>query len=117
MDIFLDMDGVIADFVGGVLRQYGIGAVELEAGNGDDIFDQLDLDPKEFWSGLGDNFFATLELYPHSKDLVAELENRTDNLMVLSSPSRSPSSAKGKMMWLTKHFPNIISDQRHKLLF
>jgi 5'(3')-deoxyribonucleotidase len=105
--ILLDLDGVLADFVGGVCRLWDISYAELVANWGDDydICVPLGITTDELWRRIdaaGESFWAELEPYPWAYDLFAaccELAPTT----ILTSPSWHPSSLAGKLKWMNRH--------------
>lgn len=106
--IFFDMDGVLADFVGGALAAHGKtldpAAVQWDfcsqigfAGPGDPAF----------WSPLSNpEFWATLPPLPDGMELFrrAEAEFGAGRIGILSS-GLCPGSCDGKRAWLKKHLP------------
>lgn len=117
MKYLLDMDGVIADFVGGVGRLY-----DTDLNHMDDwgIEEFLGVSEKEMWIRIdieGPEFWATLPEYPWTNDLIRLLG--PDNLVISTAPSRSADSLKGKAEWLQEMFGykfNRYMFGRHKHL-
>lgn len=105
--IFLDMDGVLCDFVGGVCRLFEVDQHALEQAWGDayDICVPLGVTPDELWSRIdaaGPTFWSNLEPYPWAKDLWFQC-NIVGRTTILTSPSWHPSSLEGKLQWLNSH--------------
>lgn len=105
--IFVDMDGVLCDWVGGVCRLLGRDQADIEANwsaNGD-ICPQLGVTMNELWARIdaeGSEFWSGLSPYPWAHDLWA-LCNSVAPTVVLTSPSWHPSSLVGKLEWLNTH--------------
>ena len=109
--IYLDMDGVIANFEKRYTELYG--KVDEKARR------------KQF-AGNFDNFiqtnqFATLELMPGAMDLVNFLRKAPVPTQILSSTARESSYdviSKQKMVWLQTHgitfTPNFVPGKKHK---
>ncbi len=122
MKIYLDMDGVLADFVGGAVNAHGYlfmknqlintrtgEEVNWEAGNYN-INEVLGMSIKDFWTPLNeDGFWLRLGHYPWAEKLIAYAQNLVgiDNVWIASSPSLSARCAKEKIMWMRQHFPCI----------
>lgn len=124
--IFLDMDEVLVDFVGGACRRWGV-TVEAVRSNwpvGEwDIVPPLSkvvnavprgqrpdwsaLTEAEFWRHIhdrGPDFWCNLEPHPWLEDLLTAVRAVTPDWYIVSSPSRCPSSHAGKATWLKRYF-------------
>ncbi len=106
--VFVDMDGVVADFNGRVLELAGMPGAKGEPGEYE-IFKALGITHDRLWEIInGDpGFWPGLEPYPWAKDLVrsvAELVGQ-ENTYFFTSPSRNPQSTAGKVEWIYQHFP------------
>lgn len=112
MICFLDMDGVIADFVGGIHKAHNrpyaydeptnLGRWALE-----DIWG-ITLD--EFWQHDSYEFWRNLELTHDAKEIVAVLESAfgRDNIALLTAPSPTDRGClTGKRAWVECHFPQF----------
>jgi len=109
MKILLDIDGVLADFNGGVARLFGLTPEELlsriKPGEWS-LEGPLGVTTKEFWKKIGEageDFWDNLEPYPWALDLY-EVALRFGDVCLLSSPSQDPSSWAGRVRWIQKHF-------------
>lgn len=107
--IYLDMDGVLSNFV--------LSALRLHCPNGwkrlmetwpkgvFEIYDVIDISGSDFWGTInmeGWKFWSELEPFPWAMPLYNTLKELGD-VVVLTSPSRNPNCAKGKILWL-QHF-------------
>jgi hypothetical protein len=110
--IYLDMDGVIADFNKRYKEQYKIYPSEAENYK---IFDGF------FAKFIADREFATLDLMPDAIELINYLKTLSIPTEILSSTSserRDIEIRKQKLEWLENHnitFPvNLVPGKRYK---
>ena len=96
--VYIDMDGVIADFFGGVEKLYGVGHwKELNADN------KLDLKQEVINRISGTDFFATLPKFESSGELISMVKEFTGgNFSINTSPLRgdNENSTKYKKLWI-----------------
>jgi hypothetical protein len=99
--VYVDMDGVIADFFGGVEKLYGVGHwKELNADN------KLDLKQEVINRISGTDFFATLPEFPTADQLIDMVKKFTGGTFsILTSPLRGDqaNSGKYKKIWIEQH--------------
>lgn len=103
--LLLDMDGVLADFVGSACRLFGKSESSVTQWH---IEKDWGITQEEFWAKIaeaGEDFWANME--PTSE--FTELIRITDNFLVVTSPSLDPACAAGKTKWLQTHLP-----ERHR---
>lgn len=106
--VFFDLDGVLADFVGGALKAHG---KELPPGEVQwDFCTQIGfsgVNDAAFWSPLGFDFWAGLGVLPDGLCLLRAVERLVDpdRIAFLSSPCESPGCVDGKRAWVAAHFP------------
>lgn len=106
--IFLDLDGVLADFVGGICLAHSRPNPFLDPANAgryqvDEIWGMA---PAEFWKPCDESFWAFLEPTPEA-EMIVELADRLvgeENVCVLTAPSENPGCVPGKLRWLDRHF-------------
>lgn len=107
---FLDMDGVLSDFIGGACAVHGRNDfVEY------DIWKYWGMSEERFWEPLCNReFWAGLERTLEADDIIAAAVRNydTSEIYILTMPSRfSPEeSAAGKLLWIKKHYP-FLADQ------
>jgi 5'(3')-deoxyribonucleotidase len=101
--IFLDMDGVLCDFVSAAFSAHGVTFKPDEYPRGEFACEKIiGCTSSEFWRRIdfaGEYFWENLEPYPWAKSLFEELQ-LIDEVIIATSPSRSPASYAGKRRWL-----------------
>lgn len=108
--ILVDLDEVLADFVGSALRLHGVAVETFQRRQPAGTWDMtigLDLSPEAFWSpinSMGERFWANLPKLPWANQLISLISGITDDWHIVSSPSRCPTSYNGKVRWLKKEF-------------
>jgi hypothetical protein len=104
--IFLDLDGVLADFVGGARKRHRCDAPVTRW----DFFGDWNLTPEQFWMPLADaEFWAGLDKTPECDAVVRLAEQHFgDRVAILSSPAKTPGCDDGKRAWVAKHLPGYV---------
>ena len=99
---FVDLDGVLVDFVGGALKLHNK-PLPMDVVTWD--FDQqVGLSAQEFWSPLGEEFWANLEWTAEGVALLVCLDELfRGRVALLSSPCATPGCCDGKRQWVRKH--------------
>lgn len=115
--IFLDIDGVCVDWLDSASKLIDIDLRDKEvrekAKSGKNIFNVSPFSIEECWEKLseeGNDFWENLEPFPWMQRLFDELNKRTDNFCFLTSPSRDPYCASGKIKWMQKYFGEEFQD-------
>jgi len=95
--LFLDVDGVLADFDGGVRALLGSGPEAYEKAHG----------RGSFWKHLAraPDFYGTLELLPDAEHLVEAVRHLRPTL--LTGLPIGNWAAPQKRRWAARHFPNL----------
>lgn len=117
--ILIDMDGVLVDFVRGCFSWFNRTDIQYM-----DITWNLEqyfgINPGDFWNSLTYDFWANLPWHPSGRQLFANLESHfgVENLVICTSPSRTPGCIEGKMEWLKRELPLMerqfmITPQKH----
>lgn len=106
--IFFDLDGVLADFVGGAFRHHGRSVPMAEVRW--DFPQQIGFSGTwvpEFWSSLGHDFWADLDPLEDGFRLLQKAEKAVgrEAIGLLSSPCDTVGCAEGKREWVSKHLP------------
>ena len=103
--VYVDMDGVLADFFGGVEKLYGVEHWKELTSNKD----EGGLKQEVINRITGTDFFATLPEFPTSDQLIAMVKKFTGGTFsILTSPLRGDheNSTKYKKIWITQHIAN-----------
>lgn len=123
--IFLDLDGVVVDWLGGSLKVCGFSAddagIRKHLREGGMIDDVLPGGRKQLTSAVnaaGPAFWTDLEFLPWGRQLVALAQSfkETHDFAFLTSPGKFPLAAQGKVAWLLAHYPEesiIICRDKH----
>lgn len=105
--VFLDMDGVLTNFVAGALKAHSRKFSELRVGEWD-FHEALGLEQEAFWHPLqGQTFWRCLQWMDDSRAILAMLERSfgPENICLLTSPSLDPECASGKVRWIENNLP------------
>lgn len=115
--IYLDMDGVLADFCGGALELFGVDkfyAKDIKCWNGhlNVLSERLGrtVSGNEFWRRInseGSRFWANLEWLPWGIGLLYTCIEFAP-VVLMTTPSLHPSSAAGKIEWINKNMPKDL---------
>jgi hypothetical protein len=95
--LFLDLDGVLADFDRGVQELLGMSSAQFEKKYG----------IKEFWRRLASapEFYARLPLLPDARTLFGAVEHLTPT--ILTGLPLGKWAAPQKVAWCEQHFPRV----------
>lgn len=119
--VFVDMDGVLCDFVGGLARRWVLDPEETKktwpTGSYDILFGlqiaskiqtrrQLKASNRTLWDSIkGDwKFWYNLPKLDSGEYLIHLLDNLGISWSIVTCPSYDPDCLKGKVMWLQHHF-------------
>ncbi|WP_417625150.1 5' nucleotidase, NT5C type [Paremcibacter congregatus] len=110
--VFFDMDGVMADWVGGVLDLFGRHQHDFmyqhwEPGQYS-IERVLDISTPRLWNTInrhGIDWWAHLEPMPWWQDLLALVESAGVETAILTAPARCDHALTGKGLWINQHLP------------
>jgi hypothetical protein len=127
MRIFLDMDGVVVDFIRPAIRIHSRNPDDVIANwpQGEfDVASVLGITTREFWapiSAAGWRWWVNLPVLPWAEELMNVVnEFAGEDWLFASSPSRSPQSASGKVRWLQNRYTESFRSYmlgEHKHLF
>ena len=111
--IFIDMDGVLCDFVEASIRLHQRSPPWAYANwpEGEyEIYNVLGIAEDEFWEpihGAGWEWWAAMPAFEWAATLVELCEQYADTVAIATSPSRDGSSSFGKMRWMQQYFPRL----------
>ncbi|WP_417849405.1 5' nucleotidase, NT5C type [Thalassoglobus sp.] len=99
--IYLDMDGVLFDFVAAFGKVLNIPDIKDQLAPGvRNIAPQIGMTEDEMWERIGHHgyaFWNEMPEYPWSRELVDLVERNSSEWYILSSPARNSDSLKGKL--------------------
>ena len=113
MRILLDIDGVLADFVGGAIKAHGWTwrqVVALWPVGSYDVAEPMGLTVEEFWEpidAMGKRFWQELEETPWCHQLIDIVSGLTDDWYLVSTPSLASCSYSGKADWVKAHIGSV----------
>lgn len=105
--IFLDLDGVLTDFVGGIQRYFGSPLIPYPEGVWNFVPDyarRLGITEEAFWGELTQDFWANLEWTADGIQILDYLERRCggERICLLTSAGSMPEAAAGKLRWVSR---------------
>lgn len=102
--IFIDMDGVLADFVGGAALFHKKDRWSVVTS---DITECWNMPKEDFWKPLGYDFWVNLPKTEEADYIIGlcEEELPSENIAILTSPCKTNGCSDGKREWINKHFP------------
>ena len=111
MICFLDLDGVLVDFMKGVHEfydlPYSFEDYSYEFGKWDTCPPSAcNMAPQEFWDGLNEDFWANLPWMKDGRGILEIVEEAfgKENICLLTVPT-GPCCAQGKIRWIRKFLP------------
>ena len=111
--VFVDLDGVLADFVGAALELHGRPDVLDNWPPGEwNISAVLGVSSGEFWKALdrqGAGFWESLEPFPWTFELLDTI-GKVAPFTILTCPSLDPGCLDGKVRWLHRHLGRSFRD-------
>lgn len=113
LSIFLDMDGVICDFISTACRVVGADQKQVTSY---DIPTGFGMTDSDFWQMIddhGESFWSGLPAYSYLQGLVDLISQYDSQWHIASTPSIYHRSSSGKVKWLQKHLG--ISFRRYVL--
>ena len=125
--IFLDMDGVIADFIKAALQVHfnekWREVLEAWPKGVYETYGHMGITEVQFWDKInegGADFWANIPEFPWTYDLI-EMCREYGKVCILSSPSRNPDCAQGKLRWVKRVFGEkfrdyVFAPKQHKKL-
>ena len=112
MKVLLDVDGVLANLVQGVLDWFGVSWPEDE--RGDEAYDiqrvlKYRWEPERFWHHFDTRFWATLPGHGEAQAFVSACTARVGvgNVCLSTHPVDSLDCIAGKLSWCKERFPEL----------
>ena len=115
IQIFIDMDGVFVDFLGGCFKYFNTDKTiadwpEREWGDDKILKEMFGLSGPAFWKRIGNDFFwANLDWQPDGKEFIDFISPYKP--VILTSPAFG--SAHGKHMWIRDNLHEYYKDRRY----
>jgi len=107
MKIFLDMDGVIVDFMKGAHAFHKLSYDPYPYPVGQwDFTDYLLMDDEAFWGPLGFKFWAQLPWMPDGHEIWRMVMDYDP--VLCTSPTLHVECASGKMQWIKNNLPQMM---------
>lgn len=113
MKLFLDMDGVIVNFLGGASKAHNRPLpYDIEENRGIWETETLwGISAEDFWAPINAdrNFWANLEKTPEADEIMKLCTEAVGiaNVAILTSPDRSANCFAGKIEWMFRHYPQL----------
>jgi 5'(3')-deoxyribonucleotidase len=109
--VFLDVDGVLADLVKGIAAYFKIpNPYDNPANLGNYHLDKiLGMDADSFWGPLGYDFWENLDFMDDAHAILFRVFHHVTDKQVtlLTSPISTPGCAEGKLSWVRKKLPKF----------
>lgn len=109
--VFLDLDGVCANFIAGALAAHNRPRADHDKVHLWEVWTVLGMTEAQFWAPLTSaNFWASLDPYPDMAGVVAACEGFAGrlNVCLLTTPYPSPGCLAGKFTWVRSHLPDCL---------
>lgn len=99
--IFVDLDGVLCDFVGAACKAHGKCVDDVTQW---DFYKPWGISKSKFWAPMGGRaWWEKIEAYPWAGDVVSLIAATGLPFTICSTPCVSPGCLSGKVAWLYKH--------------
>jgi hypothetical protein len=117
---FIDLDGVVCDFVRGAFKFHGKSLPWNEVCW--NFPEKLGIADADFWKPLGEDFWANLEPTAEFLGIMETVLSHfeKDKVFLLSSPCHTPGCPTGKTRWVERHLPDftrrlLLTNAKHVL--
>lgn len=118
--IFLDLDGVLSDFVGGCEEEFDCDLSDISNWG---FWSEIGISKNEFWKRIQSNprFWFDLKPYPWARNLVNLcMEKTKGNVTIVTSPDMAAHTYGQKAGWVMKFYPGLsrklfVGPQKHLL--
>lgn len=124
VEVFLDLDNVLVDFVNGACRHHNVENPYLNPDNhGKYNMEKLiGMDCKAFFCGMDFDFWSKLEWMEDGQDIVGMVLRYVsfDQITILTSPIATSGCVDGKIHWVRNYLPMLkrsffIGPNKHKI--
>lgn len=108
MIIFLDLDGVIANWNLALMQELGFCQEQIdwhhENWKNENTANQLGITEAHLWKAIGRNpsFWENIPIYDYAHELFKKL-NELGEVHICTSPGQDANAPSGKVKWLRKH--------------
>ena len=111
--LFVDLDGVMSFWEKSAAKlldiDYNDEGIREELKNGKKMEDFVGGDEK-MWPIIdkaGEDFWSNMEKFSWSDDLIEIVKNKSSDFCFLTSPSKNPICASGKIKWMQKNYKDL----------
>lgn len=122
--IFVDLDGVVADWVAKAAETFDLDLEDEELRQKTidlhDLPKAAGIKAKVFWDkvdSMGPEWWESIDVLPWGNKLYNTLKDRYGSVCFLTAPSSNPNSVHGKFKWIKKHFDGtkdfLLGSQKH----
>lgn len=112
--VFLDMDGVLSDFIGGVLDLFEMPNAVWPDGV-KDMTKVIGQDKVDVWNKISNTpgFWANLKKTPECDNIIETVKKyyANENIFILTSPSLDPKCLEEKYRWISNNLPRFFRRQ------
>ena len=110
--IFLDLDGVIVDFISGVLEWYNIDKQHDDMVGWNDIITASGKSTVKFWQGLDSrDFWLGLKKYEYADEILDMVSRAEADTCILTSPAFH--IAGYRQDWIQDNMPDYFTEGRY----
>ena len=111
---FLDLDGVLSDFITASHEHYQVSysydEYPYELGTWTNLPPETatGMTTRDFWDNLGADFWMNLPWMPDGKEILELVESLVpkEQICILTCPTLTPGCAEGKMWWIQQNLPD-----------
>jgi hypothetical protein len=112
--IFLDLDGVLVDFIGGVIKRHQLDCTPADCTEWGTVLEVYKkqypgASNRNFWDSLGRDFWLGLEFYPWANELLEYLTPFKP--IILTAPTLN--NAGWKQEFIRNNLPEFFNDKRY----
>lgn len=118
--VFIDMDGIIVDYIAGIRKLFNVPDVYENPDNlgifslASILEKQYGISKVEFYKQRGQDFYAKLGWTPEGPKILELLEEKfgKKNCHILSAPGFNPCDYAGKAQWIIDNIPDYMYGKR-----